>query len=227
MSECTVTFKAGTNGLVIVLRQEDEITDIMQEIEKKLKSAGKFFKGASINIKYRGKKLSKDEEKAVKEMMAEKMQAEIGEFSLEDSKPETNEGVRHNRLFGRANPGRTFFTGINEGITKFHRGTVRSGQVLKYKGNIIVVGDVNPGATVEAAGNIIIMGCVRGTLHAGADGNRDAIAAALRFQPLQIKIADIITRSPDKKPEDSGQFPEIAFVRDNRIYVEKLTLQYK
>ena len=36
-----------------------------------------------------------------------------------------------------------YFSGIDEGITKFYKGTVRSGQLLSFDGNLVILGDVN------------------------------------------------------------------------------------
>ncbi len=42
---------------------------------------------------------------------------------------------------------------------------VRSGQVLHVKGNLLLIGDVNPGGTVIAGGNIFVVGSLRGIAH--------------------------------------------------------------
>ena len=55
-------------------------------------------------------------------------------------------------------------------VTKIVR-VVRSGQVLEVKGDMLLIGDVNPGATVKAGGNIFIMGTLRGKALAGIHGN--------------------------------------------------------
>jgi septum site-determining protein MinC len=120
-----------------------------------------------------------------------------------------------------------YYKGIEEGITRFHQGTVRSGQLVSFEGNIVVIGDVNPGAVIEATGNVIVMGNLRGIVHAGADGNKDAIIAALNLQPTQLRIADIITRPPDEKENRNTMIPEMAFVKDDMVYIERFLPQYK
>ncbi|HPZ05539.1 MAG TPA: septum site-determining protein MinC, partial [Clostridiales bacterium] len=91
----------------------------------------------------------------------------------------------------------------------------------------VVLGDVNPGAEVVATGNVVVMGSLRGMVHAGADGNKEAIVAALSLQPTQLRIADVITRPPDTNEPRQGLLPEIASVRDDIVYIETFLPQYK
>lgn len=98
------------------------------------------------------------------------------------------------------------------------RNTVRSGQKIQYSGSITVLGDVNPGAEIIAAGDILVFGALKGTAHAGSSGDRKAVVAALTLRPVQLRIAELIVRAPDK---DSGtNVPEIARIRNDAIVVE-------
>ncbi len=104
--------------------------------------------------------------------------------------------------------------------TVFHMGTLRSGQNITSDGHLIIKGDVNPGAEITAAGNVVVLGALKGIVHAGSEGNRDAIVAAMQLNPMQIRIADIITRSPDDMQE--APEPEFAYIKDDRIYIDVL-----
>jgi len=99
------------------------------------------------------------------------------------------------------------------------RTTLRSGQLIQYKGDVVVVGDVNPGAHIKAVGSVIIMGTVRGIIQAGASGDYGAFIAAYKMQPSQLRIGDIITRSPEGLGSKSDN-PEIALVKQGMIVVE-------
>ncbi len=85
-------------------------------------------------------------------------------------------------------------------MTRFYNNTIRSGQVIEYNGNIVIIGDVNPGALVKATGNIVILGgkLRGGVAHAGTNGNENAYVAAYELQPTQLRIGDIIARKPDE-----------------------------
>lgn len=105
----------------------------------------------------------------------------------------------------------------------FHKGTLRSGQNVTSKGHLIVLGDVNPGAEVSAVGNVVVLGALKGIVHAGVEGERDCCIVALQLNPTQIRIADIITRAPDEQAQVVPDEPEMAYVIDNRIYIEGIS----
>ncbi|HHW07702.1 MAG TPA: septum site-determining protein MinC [Clostridia bacterium] len=97
--------------------------------------------------------------------------------------------------------------------------TLRSGQSIRYPGNVVIMGDVNPGAEVIAGGNIIVMGNLRGVAHAGATGNERAMVAAFRLNPSQLRIANHFTRAPDGKYPEPQQ-PEIARIAGGTLVIE-------
>lgn len=97
--------------------------------------------------------------------------------------------------------------------------TLRSGQVIRYDGNVVILGDVNPGAEVIATGNVIVMGVLRGVVHAGAGGNEDAVVVAFRLQPTQLRIANHITRAPDGEEPVIG-YPEVARIKGGVVTIE-------
>ena len=95
--------------------------------------------------------------------------------------------------------------------------TLRSGHSVKHPGHITILGDVNPGAEIIAGGNVIVWGRLRGTVHAGAEGNEEAIICALDLSPTQLRIADYINLSP---PQRRRPKPEIARLVDGKVYAE-------
>ncbi|QGH35113.1 septum site-determining protein MinC [Gracilibacillus salitolerans] len=104
-----------------------------------------------------------------------------------------------------------------------HNKIVRSGQVLEINGDLLLVGDVNPGGRIVATGNIFVMGSLRGIAHAGADGNRDAVIAAAHMAPSQLRIAEVISRSPDADSE--GAPMECGFIdsRSEQIVMDRIS----
>jgi len=227
MEESSITFKATANGLILIMKEEEDFETVFEQISKKLSAAGKFFKGASLDVKYRGKVLSEEEERLILELMEKKTGAKVKSLQLDTTEPEQVETEHTNSMSSTYKVKNFFFKGINEGITKFYRGTVRSGQLISFDGNVVIIGDVNPGGEIEATGNVIVMGSLRGIVHAGADGNKEAIVAALNLQPTQLRIADIITRSPDEEETRSELIPELAYVKDDIVYIERFLPQYK
>ncbi|WP_328701015.1 septum site-determining protein MinC [Aquibacillus kalidii] len=99
---------------------------------------------------------------------------------------------------------------------------VRSGQVIEVKGDLLLIGDVNPGGKVTASGNIFVLGGLRGIAHAGIDGNREAVIIASYMQPSQLRIADYISRSPDYESE--GVYMECGLIDEEKakIIIDRL-----
>ena len=226
MVESSVTFKATLNGLVIIMKEDCDFETIYKQIEKKVSQAGRFFKGASLSVKYRGKKLTRFEEEKIFELLKTKTEAEIKSID-EDTEVSLEELSIRASQQKRIKIKKFYFRGINEGVTKYHRGTIRSGQLISFDGNVVIIGDVNPSGEVIATGNVIVMGSLRGTVHAGADGNKEAMVVALNLQPTQLRIADVYTRSPDEKETKNTYFPELAFVKDDSVYIERFLSPYR
>ena len=101
-------------------------------------------------------------------------------------------------------------------------GTVRSGQRIVHRGNVIIGGDVNPGSEVVAEGDILIFGTLRGVAHAGSNGNAKARIVAGNMRPPQLRIAHLIARAPEDTVAHGIRNAEVAFVRDGQIEVEKV-----
>ncbi|HQE19447.1 MAG TPA: septum site-determining protein MinC, partial [Aggregatilineales bacterium] len=97
--------------------------------------------------------------------------------------------------------------------------TLRSGRVVKHAGHVVVIGDVNPGAQVIAGGDVLVWGRLRGTVHAGANGDTEALVCALDMRPMQLRIANYVAIASDNG--EPRPRPEIASVRDGQIVSEE------
>ena len=81
---------------------------------------------------------------------------------------------------------------------KHYIGIVRSGQVVKAEGDLVVIGDVNPNGRVVAAGSIYVLGRLKGIAHAGANGNDEAVIAASWLEATHLMIADRMETMTDE-----------------------------
>lgn len=77
-------------------------------------------------------------------------------------------------------------------------GIVRSGQVVKAEGDLVVIGDVNPSGHVIAGGSIYVLGRLKGMAHAGANGNTEAVIAASWLEATHLMIADKLQLMTDE-----------------------------
>ena len=208
MKDDLVAFK-GVNKGVFLNIQGDDMEAIKEEIINKMETSLSFYKGTNI-IGIRSEKLSIKDILEIKFMLKYKYDLSV----LEDM--DMDMGVKNEV---EEESMEDIFEGIDCGMTKFVNGTIRSGQTEIYAGNIVIVGDVNPGGLIQAKGNIIVLGSLMGVAHAGIGGNRKAIVAAYKLQPTQLRIANLIVRSPDEGVE-SYKSPEIAKIKGGKVIIE-------
>lgn len=96
--------------------------------------------------------------------------------------------------------------------------TLRSGYRLSTRGHVVVIGEVNPGAEIYAGGSVVVWGRLRGTVHAGTEGNTAAVICALEMAPVQLRIADqvaVIQTGKRRKAE-----PMMARLENGQIVLE-------
>ena len=195
--------KEGINARIDI-EKFGQFDDMLDALINKLLVGKGFYKGSSLTIEINLKALKEDEILKLKDALFEKIQ--VKECIFEDIKKVEND--KECKLFN----------GIYEGKTKFIKKTIRSGQQIRYYGNIVIIGDINNGAEVYAGGNIVVLGTVKGQVHAGVGGNKKAVISAFNLQPELIQIADILTIAPDDCLKPS--YPELAKIKDNTIIVE-------
>lgn len=104
---------------------------------------------------------------------------------------------------------------------------LRSGQNISYNGNIVIIGHAHAGSEIVASGDITVWGILSGIAHAGAKGYKGASIRALKINAIQLRIADVIARRPDridiKKIEKANTFtPEEAKVSNGEIKISHL-----
>jgi septum site-determining protein MinC len=219
MALASVNIKGTKNGLLVTLG-EGELASILTELEERLTGTASFFKGAWVALAVGQREMSIEEIEHIKALLA---QNEVSLGTVISEAPVTRAAARHLGLETRRDPwpeprpeGRAEEE-FSEGV--LIRCTLRSGQVIRHPGHVVVVGDVNAGAEIIAGGDIVIWGRLRGTVHAGATGDDQAIVCALNLAPTQLRIGKHIARPPEGEPRRST-VPEMAFVQEGRIIVK-------
>lgn len=166
------------NEVIIKIDVTADHKKVMANLKKKIPELKKLYKEYKTPILIKGKILSTKEKKEIKTLIQDAIDVEV-----------RFEGAKALGLYGIQE---TYCREISTSETKFHRGSLRSGQRLEFEGSIVILGDVNGGAEVIAGGNVVILGTLRGLAHAGANGNKSAIIAANSIETLQIRIANIV-----------------------------------
>ncbi len=177
MRNC-VTINMKKNEIIIKLNDEAEQTEIITTLTKKLTELKKLYKDDKTPITVTGKILKNKEMDEIQELIKSKIEVEI-DFDMPKS-------------LGLHSIKKAFEKEIAVSETKFHRGSLRSGQKMEAEGSLVIIGDVNSGAEVIASDNIIVLGALRGLAHAGAKGNKQAIIAAGLVDTVQIRIANVV-----------------------------------
>ncbi|MDF1616323.1 septum site-determining protein MinC [Petrocella sp. FN5] len=213
-----VLIKGNRYGLNFIMNQDADFEALLSAIKTKLTDGKKFFGNAKVSIGFEGRSLSETQQESVIQMIHELTDMEVF-CVVDDNIPVvSSESLKAMATLTKETMPKQVFP---EEVAVFHQGTLRSGQELNMDTGIVILGDINPGAKVTAKGNIVILGSLKGYAHAGCDGERQACVIALNMQPTQIRIGDVIARSPDKF-EKSRTVAQIAFIEDERIVIDHI-----
>ena len=199
-----VSINLKKNEILIKISDEAEQNEIIQNLKKKLPELKKMYKDEKTPIRVTGKILKNKEIDEIQELIIKNIDVEV-DFDMPKS-------------LGLASITRTFNKEIAVSETKFHRGSLRSGQKLETEGSLVILGDVNSGAEVVASDNIVVLGALRGLAHAGAKGNKQAIISAGLLDTVQIRIANIV-KEFDRAEEPMHKQAYVSII-DNNIVIE-------
>ena len=207
----TVVIKGNKSGLTVFLDPAPPFEELLADVAAKFRESAKFWGSVQMALTLEGRKMTPEEEFAVVNTITENSQIEI--LCLLDRdvhRIERCEKALNDKLME-----------LNSRTGNFYKGSLAPGETLESEASIVVIGDVAQGARVTAKGNIIVLGELRGTVHAGAAGEFEAVAVALEMAPIQIKIAGIQQKFGDR-PRRLGRGPMIAGIENGRIAVKSL-----
>lgn len=202
MKKNCVSINLKKDKIIIKLNEDTKQEELVECLKKKLPELKKLYKDEKTPINVTGKVLKNKEIEEIQNIIKEKIDVEI-----EFDSPKT---------LGLHGIKKTFEKEIAISETKFHRGSLRSGQKLESEGSIVIIGDVNSGAEVMASDNIIVLGSLRGLAHAGAKGNKQAIIAAGLIDTVQIRIANIV-KEIDRDEEPLHKQSYVSVIDDQII----------
>ena len=203
MKNC-VSINLRKNEILIKISDDAEQKDIMDNLRKKLFELKKMYKNEKTPITVTGKILKNKEIDEIQALIKSNIDVEI-DFDMP-------------KALGLSSITRTFHKEIAISETKFHRGSLRSGQRMETEGSLVILGDVNSGAEVIASDNIVVLGALRGLAHAGAKGNKQAIISAGLIDTVQIRIANVI-KEIDRDEEPLHKQAYVSII-DNEIVIE-------
>lgn len=200
-----VTIKGTKDGLVLRLDDKCAYSDMIAELRNKV-SENSLDGLAEVKV-HIGNRFCNEEE--LKEIMNVVQESPNLRVSMIQSEVITIEECNRKIL---------------ENQSETYVGIVRSGQIVKAEGDLVVIGDVNPNGRVVAAGSIYVLGRLKGIAHAGANGNEEAVIAASWLEATHLMIADRMETMTDELTILSEQ-PEMecAYIhRNGFIAIDRL-----
>ncbi|HMO59598.1 MAG TPA: septum site-determining protein MinC [Roseiflexaceae bacterium] len=208
-----VAIKGSRDGLRLQLDEAAGWPELFDALGEQLSQGAQFFNGARVTIDIGERDLDEAQLGALLELMR---QHHLEPSSLTSTSRASRNAARAAGVVARPVT-RAATVADDRSEAFFMKRTIRSGQIIRHHGNITILGDLNAGGEIIAGGSVVVWGRLRGTVHAGALGDRDAVICALDLNPTQLRIADLITRPPD----DATRYqPEIARIIDDQIVVE-------
>lgn len=209
MSRDLVTIKGGKDGFRLLVDSSASMEEIEAEIKKKLEENPGFFpEGTKFELEVAD--LDRSVKKGIDQLLSKHG------FGV-DKSPKADNHIADN-IRGIKKTGQPEQTTVQE-MMVLNR-TIRGGEEVTSQSSILICGNVNPGAHVIAGGSIDIRGKCRGMVHAGAWGDTNAVIIADRLMPSQIRIANMIARSPDSM--EQSDFAERAYIKDGQIVIEPI-----
>lgn len=245
--EGAISIKGTREGLVIALGQ-GEMEPLCDELARHLKQQGAFFRGGVVTIDAASRPLTPEDLVRLKELLAEysmvlrsvtasntqtvQSAASLGLHiagGRHQEEPPARQEASERAGQPPITPPAAEPAALEDGAEAISRAgarglvmrrRLRAGQTVRHSGSVVILGDVNAGSEIIAGGDIVVWGRLRGTAHAGCLGNTSAVVCALDLGPLQLRIADIVTRPDEGVATATGTYPEVAYVRDHTIIVE-------
>jgi septum site-determining protein MinC len=206
-----VTLKGQRDGIGIILDESADFGEIQESLRKKVSQGKQFFDGAGVKVSFKGRVLNDLDEKILIDIITEETNLDITFVQGEGFVPPPANDAPPSVAAAPMKSGQ------KESPTIYQQGGLRSGQTIKYKGSVVVVGDVNPGSEIVADGNVVILGALKGMAHAGATGDESCFVSALSLQPTQLRIANLISYVP--KNEKNTRSAAYAYIKDGQVYI--------
>jgi len=186
------SIKGFKEGLLITLGHEDW-DEVQIQLLSQIEEKSKFFSGAKVAVEIGERVLHAAEMAGLRDALSDRgvklfavlSNSQVTDVNAESLGLKTRKSVLRENISG-------FGPAVLDGKPAILlQKTIRSGTSIKYAGNVIVDGDVNPGAEILTTGSIFIWGKLRGSVHAGVEGSESETICAMEFDPINLRIANI------------------------------------
>jgi len=197
-----IMIKGVKDGLLFILDEQCEFEQLIAELKYKFeKTHQQLLSGPLIHItvKLGRRKITDEQQKELTAVI--RSQGNLMLQGIDSEQAELDKHRAHAEL-------------------KIMSSIIRSGQVLEYDGDLLLIGDVNPGGIVRAGGDIYILGSLKGQAHAGIHGKLESIIVASVMKPTGLKIGEIMSTTNEEWHDSDGMM-EYAYIADNQMVIAK------
>jgi septum site-determining protein MinC len=231
MRDHLVSIKGIKDGLLITLSPNEDWQFLLNDLATRIDEQSSFFSGAFITVDVGQRPVPKYALASLKALLERRGLALTQILSESDTTLEAAQALDLRTALPTSQIGRNQPTDTLPSINPEEEGTpgvmirrtLRSGRVVRSSGHVVIYGDVNPGAEIIAVGDVIIWGVLRGSVHAGSEGDESAIVCALDFMPMRLNIGQ--HNAEVEKLNNGNQrrrkpVPEMASIRNAKIVVD-------
>ncbi|RYX99715.1 septum site-determining protein MinC [bacterium] len=220
--------KGTKDGLLIIFPDNLAWNDLLKQLGEILDKDKSFWVGASTSVDLGHHKLDDTQITRLNEMLIKRYHLLLDAVYCRDEQTRAS-AERTGLKVGKTHPGSPRASvehlgdivqnsNVSMGNAIYLKQTIRSGQTVRFDGNVIIYGDTNPGSEIIASGDIVVIGSLRGIAHAGAKGDESCQITATNLRPTQLRIASYIGMSDDSQTTKS-EITEYACITDGKIYI--------
>ena len=216
MDNSIVKLRGYKDGLHLIVNPRISLSEIELAIQELFAKMNQPLTGTSIQVDMRPPVLNPEDFKHLETHLTETYNLVVNSVNIHEESGESpilaapaTHSIANNLSQGQ---------NIDLDNAQVVRQTIRSGQTTHcLRGSVIIYGDVNPGGEVISVGDIVVLGALRGTAHAGMNGELSSVIVAMELVPLQLQIGSYVNRPPvGQKPRG---YPEIARVGAEDIII--------
>lgn len=209
--QSAVVIKSSKAGMTVILDSQIPFDELLLAVAEKFRGSAKFWGSVQMTLTLEGRTLTPEEEFQIVDAISSNSEIEV--LCLLDT-----DGSRALRCEKALNEK---LMELNSRTGQFHRGTLKRGDCLESEASIVVIGDVERGAKVTSKGNIIVLGTLKGSASAGVTGDTNAVVAAMKMAPFQVRIDSYSSRFNEKNKK-LGWGPMVACVEKEEVVFHSL-----
>ncbi|TWW14034.1 cell division inhibitor [Dellaglioa algida] len=196
----SVILKGYKDGYEIILKQDFGLDKILVELRELFDNLSAEKKNAddtviSFDIKTENRLFTAEEKQKIEKIISEYHNFKVHKIESEVMTIEDANILKE-----------------NDNVHLSYR-TIRSGQIVDLKGDVLFLGKLHQGGQLRATGNVFVMGEVQGVIHAGFENDTDSIIVGDVSAASQVRIGELVDIIDDEKVTNS---------QDTVIYVNDL-----